>query len=222
MKRLIRSTLISVVLAACVAGALAQQIPQALQERSPIPPNGQAFFTIDNILSEDGKTVREFFQFTCPYCRQMHASIWNWGASLPKSLIFEPTPIVTEDVGTVIAAAAFYSVYLIAPGKLGQFSTEIYALVQDRNMSLRNPEIYFIACRALKIDTKAFNNTSKSDKVRSLVERAAVLAGRYRVINTPTLAIGGRYTINPEIVEGDPRKFIHLANLVTSKHLQGM
>lgn len=51
---------------------------------------------------------------------------------------------------------------------------------------------------------------------------AATRVARYKITNTPSMVMGGRYVINPEIVNGRQDMFLQLASGTASMVLSGL
>ncbi len=66
------------------------------------------------------------------------------------------------------------------------------------------------------------NNSSAlgNPEVKRLFMQAAMLTATYNIRMTPTLTIGGRYSLSPEVVAGNAASFIQLSNAMVSKYLQ--
>lgn len=165
----------------------------------------------------DAKQVFVFFSFTCTACRAHHYSLQEWGNSLPAALSFEFIPVVIPDAEHVLAARGWYAARLVAPSRLSQFADAMYSQIHDFKRSLSRPETMLSAAKAAGISgfTEAWTKVPETT-IRTAAERLA----QYRITETPSMTIGGRYVITPDNANGDEKLFIALANGLASKQLR--
>lgn len=203
---------------ALVLGAAAVVLPKiALAAGASVPPAHSPFAEVGPFAA-DGKKVWAFFDFECSNCRDLHVTLANWGASLPKGkMVMEFSPIVTMEPRKVAAVRGFEAAKRIAtPQQLNRLMEGIYNLVQTHGRSLDNAETWRSALKYAGIPESAFveqwGRVSSAD-----VDRYARRMVEYNVRATPALGIGGRFVITPDNASGNMRLFIDLANGLTSK-----
>lgn len=168
-------------------------------------------------VSGDGLRTLVFFAFSCPECRRHHQALQEWSETLPRAMSFEFVPVVVADHDHMLAARAWYAAKLVAPTRMGQFAEAVYAQVHDLNNPISSPSTWIAAARAARLS----DFTAAWAKVPvSAIELAANRLAQYAITETPSMAIGGRYVITPDNVNGDARLFIALANGLVSKQLQ--
>ena len=64
------------------------------------------------------------------------------------------------------------------------------------------------------------NSRNHRDFAAQARMQAAMLTAAYNIRMTPTLTIGGRYSLSPEVVAGNTASFVQLSNAMVSKYLQ--
>lgn len=184
------------------------QIVQQIQQK-PVEP----YIKLNDAVWGDERIVRTFFDFKCPFCANMHDSMFLWGSSLPKGYehIFVP---VTQprDTASMFASMAFYQVaQRLSNADLNEFMMRAYNAFQSSS----NTNTAF--AQDLKWWASIAKTTIKNDKnLQQRVEKAAILLKAYQVVSTPTIGLGGRYTITPEITQGNRSMFTQLLNAVFS------
>ncbi|MDK9702570.1 MAG: thiol:disulfide interchange protein DsbA/DsbL [Sulfuritalea sp.] len=212
---------VAVALAAAMAGTVVAAPPMGATPVAATPGTEEVtpFRTLKTTIKEDADTVRMFFSFSCPHCYQAHDPIVRWGSSLPTSLRFEVTPVVTKDAASLMGAAYYYAVKQAAPLKLAIFSAAVYEGIQRQNGRADQEVTYLKAAARVGIDTEALKRTVRSEPVKQATYRAAQLVAAYALDATPSVTTGGRYVVTPEATQGINGNFFQLVNAVTSKHM---
>lgn len=175
--------------------------------------------TLKTVIKEDADTVRMFFSFSCSFCFQAHDPVVRWGSSLPTSLRFEVTPVVTKDAASVMGAAYYYAVKITAPLKLAIFSSAVYDGIQRQKGRADQESTYLKAATRVGIAIEPLKAEVRSKKVMEATYRAGQLVASYRLDATPSITAGGLYVVTPEATQGINGNFFQLINAVTSKHL---
>lgn len=175
-------------------------------------------FRVANVHG-DNQIVRFFYSVTCPHSRLAHQTIQRWGGTLPKSLRFIQTPIVTAERSSMVSAGAFHTAKLLRPSGVDHFLTTVYSLIQDKHYAPESINTYLEAAKANNYDVVKFERVMRSDRVIELFLEDAKLLSAYRLETTPSIAIGGKYLVDPEPTQGINANFFELINAVTSKYL---
>lgn len=193
----------------------------AVAAGATVPPAHSPFSEVGP-FAIDRKKVWAFFDFECQNCRDLHVTLANWGASLPKGrMAMEFSPIVTMEPRKVAAVRGFEAAKRIAtPQQLNRLMEGVYNLVQTHGRTLDNAETWRSALKYAGISEAAF--IEQWGRVTSAdVDRYARRMVEYNVRATPALGIGGRFVITPDNANGNMRMFIDLANGLTSKAMAG-
>lgn len=168
----------------------------------------------------DRGMVRVFFLYSCPHCRETDAMLSRWGQSLPATLTYAQTPVVVQSGESVVGAIAFYTALVTDPQRLRRFSEQSYRLIQQDGYSAQDRKTYELAARQAGYATTQYRAHWGNREVKRLFMQAAMLTAVYNIRSTPSLTIGGRYAITPEIVAGNPAGLVQLCNAMVSKYLQ--
>ena len=183
------------------------------QETAPSLPYREV--TVQN---QDARKVIVFFSFSCSVCASYDQMLERWAHTLPDGWSAEFIPVAVPDKGNYMAARAFYAVQDADPARLPAFMSAAYAQIHEGGMEMENPQTWAKAVAAAKVQgfEKAWANVTQSR-----LESAFAKLLTYGVDATPSLAIGGRYVINPDdTASGDPGIFLQLANGMVSKVIQ--
>lgn len=179
----------------------------------------QPYQTLPDTPSDHG-IVRAFFLFSCPHCRDSDALLLRWGKSLPAPLTYAKTPVVVQSGESVVGAIAYYTALVTNPELIQNFSDTSYRLIQQDGYSAQDRKTYDLAARQAGYDSVQFRAHWGSPEVKRLFMQAAMLTAAYNIRMTPTLTIGGRYSLSPEVVAGNTASFVQLSNAMVSKYLQ--
>lgn len=199
-------------------GATALGMPSViLAAGTELPKMPDLYSQVPQISGEWNK-VRMFFSFSCPFSSKWHAGFMNWGRSLPKSVSFMPTPLMSiVDDESYPSALAFYSVWKVSPERITQFMDKCYEAVQVRRLDPTDFRTYIMAASNAGVNMAAFFPIYRDQTMSSAVEAAGLLAQRYRLKATPSFGISGRYLVSPEGVGGNEQLMYQLLNAMVSK-----
>lgn len=168
-------------------------------------------------ISGDTRAVKVFFQYTCPFCANYFSGIDGWGKTLPPSWKFEWVPVVAStSKEEFIAAMAYYAALQTDPQKISLFSLHAYDAIISQRKLVSDPNTWIGVCRACQMHEQVFINAFKK-VAPSVIQAAAKDCARYRISETPSVAIGGSYVITPNNTNGNAELFYQLLNGMVSK-----
>lgn len=182
------------------------------QEAAPLLPYREV-----TVQSEDAKKVIVFFSFSCPVCASYDQTLSRWAQTMPDGWTAEFVPVAVPDKGNYMAARAFYAVKDADPARLHAFMSAAYAQIHEGGMSLEDPQTWAKAVAAAKVH--GFEQ-GWANVTQARLEQMFAKLLTYGIDSTPSLAIGGRYVITPDNVNGDNNLFMQLANGMVSKVIQ--
>lgn len=163
------------------------------------------------------KTVVYVFSLDCQFSRTMHASIVNWGRTLPPDWKFVAVPVPTQSNTSAIALAG-----IMEKSAGGQFREDdywqlMYSRVQDGLMSPEDPESAFEV--AVEAGANAQHLSSilggQNEVVYNTLDRGW-LPVRYQVDRTPTIIVGDRWLTHPDIAGDSITNLLRVANALVS------
>lgn len=134
--------------------------------------------------------VAEVFAYTCIHCYRFEPQIERWLERKPDYVNFVRIPAVFDDL-RALHARAFYTAEAL--GKLEEMHPAFFAEIHDRsNMLASEPALQELFSR-FGVDPAQFESTFGSADIQAKVERAANLMRRYRVPETPSMVVNGKY-----------------------------
>lgn len=179
----------------------------------------------------DTNRVRFLFSYDCPYCRSYHNGLSQWGATLPKPYIFDTTPLITsvDNDNQVLAVYGRLIAQALDPAKVPLYDFSMYTLLQGDTDTGKLGKTTISLEDVLKtlvsvgVDFKAiqsFVNTKGSALQRRVPEYGSLI-NTYKVTVTPSVALLGRYVVNPDHANSNPSQFLLLLNGLVSRLMQG-
>lgn len=182
-------------------------------------------------ISADINTVRVFFSYRCPYCRTYHNGLELWGESLPQPINFASTPLVTslDDDDQILAVYGRLIASALDVKCLPAYDLILYELLQGDSDASANHVTNLQAGDILKalVDAgiehqrlKYFLQGDATQKIESKLVSHAKLIRTYGIKATPSVAIGGRFLVNPDQADGNAQQFLVLLNGMVSRILE--
>ncbi len=207
--------------AAAVPFALPPNIPQQI-DGGPVGVVPYEF--IQPPVREDFRTVRLLFAYTCPFCRQYHSGIVGWGKTIPPSLQFASTPIISgNNDNEIYAVMGRIIVENMAPAKLDVYDALAYGRVQDDPSALNTQGLLNLldqtGIEKSKLET-FFKNAKFFEDVQKKLPYYAQVVQIYGLSATPTVAIAGKIRVTPDNANGNPQQFLMLLNGLVSRILE--
>jgi protein-disulfide isomerase len=140
--------------------------------------------------SPDGDvTLVEFFDYNCPYCRQMLPTIAQAEAADPHlRVVYKVWPILgTSSIAPAKAA--------LAASKQGQFIALHRALYQVRGEVDESKAL--AAAQSIGLDMDRLKSDMRSPATEATVRRNLALAGLLGIDGTPGFVVGTRILVGP-------------------------
>lgn len=169
-----------------------------LATRAQQPRSGTDYVVLKPELPVDVQgriEVLEFFWYGCPHCYALEPLLETWLKKLPADAQFKRVPAVFSE-RWARDAALFYT--LDASGNLERLHRPLFDAIHRDALKTDNDQALGQWLRKNGVDTKMFDEMSRSFSVQSKVRRAAQLSTAYRIEGTPAMAVHGRYTIGSE------------------------
>lgn len=171
-------------------------------------------------VPNDKNDVLVFISFSCPYCREYFPFFMSWGHSLPKQYNFKFVPIIdSHDKGTI--AAAYYWEAAVkggaTPSQLLALGNTVFAAVAVNPALKGNEKFWFATVRSLGIANYGYGlqHVTADD-----INRDYRKFVQYKVVSTPTIAVGGQYAATPDNANGDPVLFSKLCSALVSMTME--
>lgn len=168
-------------------------------------------------VSPDEVEVVEFFWYGCPHCYQAEAHVSTWLESKPDGVVFTRVP-ATLNRGWGLMAQAYYTAEQL--GVLDVMHPALFAAFHEQRVPLDDAAAlatYFHDKAG--VDETTFMEAFDSMAVASRVQRADILARRFRVRGVPMLAVNGKFTTDPKRAGGYQR-MVEVADALAKHELQ--
>lgn len=182
-------------------------------------------------VKSDINRIRFFFSYTCPYCRSYHNGLMQWGATIPKPLVFDAVPLITDpdDENLSIAVLGRLIGQAVAPSVLDAYDFAMYANLQGDPEAGIPPLMKLTVKDALRALVKAGANPNaiqsylqgKGKGIENKLPEYARLISIYKINATPSVSLIGKYIVNPDHAQGNPQHFLLLLNGLVSRIIQG-
>ena len=196
-----------------------------------VAASSKPYDAIDPPIKADINRVRFLFSYECPYCRSYHNGLRQWGASLPKPFTFDTYPLITSVDNDKImnAVIGHMIVKAVAPKSLEVYDFAIYTAIQG------DPELGQPPSARLSMDDVmriVIQSGATPGAVKAyLAKNASGVEGRlqnhweaiktYNVKATPSVAMVGKFIVNPDHAQANPQQFLMLLNGIVSRIIQG-
>lgn len=170
-------------------------------------------------VANEYNIVRFFFTYTCPYGEKYDEEMAIWGSSLPKKFKYVRVPVITQEPNSVVGAYAYYAAWQTNKVRINEFQKHAFQLIKQENKDPSDQWTYYQAAKRAGLNTEIFKRNWTTAQTERLVKNAIILGSKYKVEYTPTLTVGGIYTLNPEPIAESKTSFIDFANAITSKYI---
>lgn len=203
--------------------------PHSIPGASPLEGSTTPYDTISPAVVADAKTVRFFFSYECPHCRSYHNGLMQWGKTLPGSIQFQATPLITHDGESLIM-----SVYgriigsMIDPQVLPMYDLVIYQKTQgDGQGGGKNIDVDDVLSALIEAGIDPAKLQSFIAKSRLLALAQAKIPDHskaieaYAIKSTPSVSIFGKYIVTPDHALGNPTQYLALLNGMVSRAMNG-
>lgn len=212
--------------AAASAPSFAQFRAKAEVEQSAKP-----YEVLNSPIAADRKKVRMLFSYDCPFCLRYHNGLVSWGSTLPSGLTFDAFPVITSADNDKLVAAILGRLIgqAVAPKALPAFDYSMYMAIQGDTQGGTGPRMRMdmdfvlgslVEAGAKAQDIKQFVQT-KGKGIENRLPAHVEIIKTYKLTATPSVAIAGRYVINPDHSQGNPQHMLLLMNGIASRVIQG-
>lgn len=225
-----RRTILSMLAATAAAPTFAQLRSQgAAQQAQPL--DTKPYDVLEQPITADKKRVRLLFTYDCPFCLRYHNGLVSWGASLPPGIAFDAFPVIPDGDNTKNAMAVVGRLIgqALAPKVLPAFDYAMYTAIQGDSLTNTLPSSRMSMDDVLDALVQA--GVNQRDMQQYLKTKGKGIENRlpdhvkaiktYQLTATPSVAIGGRYVVNPDHSQGNPQHMLLLLNGVVSRVVQG-
>lgn len=171
---------------------------------------------------DDKFTIRFYFSYTCPYCKQSHDFINTWGNSLPKQYSFIQSHVISTTNTSMMLTGAHEFTEFTSKNKANKdkFRKLIYKHIHKINNDQQLSRLIKEALDGAKFDTQMFFKVIGSKDFKDKTTKNLIKQNDYDIQVTPTVVIGGKYVTHLGLAGGDTTQFIEIINAVTNMYMQ--
>ncbi len=203
-----------------IAAALALIFWLALPAAAQYQP-GSDYRVLDRpqpVAAEDGVQVTEFFSYGCPHCFDFMPMIERWTEQAGAEVSVRRVPVTFGREQWRHLAKAFYVAELT--GSVDEMHEAIFEAYHLQNRRFRNTDelVAFFAEHGHEADKvrEAFNSFAVDVKVR----QAEKMVRDYGVRSTPSVAVAGRYVMDPSLT-GTQERMLEIASQLVRRSAGG-
>lgn len=136
--------------------------------------------------------VLEFFSYGCVFCANLEPPLEAWKKQLPPDVKFRRVPS-GFNLGGLDEISVFHT--LEAMGQLDRLHRKLFDALHTERAMLGHKPTFLKWLEKNGVDPKQYEAVEKSFSVQTKVMRGRQLASQYKVTNTPTIVVGGRFAL---------------------------
>lgn len=136
--------------------------------------------------------VLEFFSYGCIHCANLEPPLEAWMKRLPPDVKFRRVPS-GFNLGGLDEISVFHT--LEAMGQLDRLHKKLFDALHTERAMLGHKPTFLKWLEKNGVDPKQYETVEKSFSVQTKVMRGRQLASQYKVTNTPTIVVGGRFAL---------------------------
>jgi thiol:disulfide interchange protein DsbA len=202
-KRIQRARMVVFALVGVIVAIIAGFAIYALYGGAPDElAEGKQYRTLDNPkpVGTGLITVTEFFSYACPHCMTFEPSLAEWVEDLPDDVRFERVPVSYSAEWTLLAQTYYVLLRLRA---LDANHERIFSAIHDKGRVFRSKEELAELVDGHDITRAEFLAAFDSNETRRAMNEAARLTQAYSITSVPTIVVGDRWVILPDVPRRD-------------------
>ncbi|MCG8434049.1 MAG: thiol:disulfide interchange protein DsbA/DsbL [Gammaproteobacteria bacterium] len=158
--------------------------------------------------------VVEFFWYGCPHCFAFEPFVEGWLENKPDNIKFLRIPGILNPSWQA-HARAFYTAEAL--GVFDQVHKPLFAAIHtDRRQIFSENELADFFNEAAGVSEEDFKKTFNSFAVTTKLQRADVLARRFRLMGVPAVVVNGKYKVNASAA-GSYQGILDIARFLANK-----
>lgn len=154
---------------------------------------------VESTVEEGQIEVLEFFLYTCPHCYAFEPTVHEWSKSPPAGVSFKRVP-AAFGAHTVPLSKAYYTAEVL--GVLDKLHPALFEAIHKHKLKLDSEEAIAAIFVQNGVSESDFKNTYNGFHVANLVRRTEQLTVAYKVTGVPSMAVAGKYWLNPNMGRG--------------------
>ena len=194
-----------------IAAALALALLLALPAAAQYQP-GSDYRVLERpqpVSAENRVQVTEFFSYGCPHCFDFMPMMDRWSEEHASDVEVRRVPVTFGRAQWRHLAKAFYVAELL--GSLEEMHTAIFEAYHLQNRRFRNADDLIAFFAEHGHDEEKVRQTFNSFAVDVKVRQAEKMVRDYGVRSTPSVAVAGRYVMDPSLT-GTQERMLEIAS----------
>lgn len=203
-----------------IAAALALIFCLALPAAAQYRP-GSDYRVLDRpqpVAAEDGVQVTEFFSYGCPHCFDFMPMMERWSEQTGSKVSVRRVPVTFGRDQWRHLAKAFYVAELL--GSVEEMHKAIFEAYHLQNRRFRNTGDLVTFFAEHGHDAEKVRQTFDSFAVDVKVRQADKMVRDYGVRSTPSVAVAGRYVMDPSLT-GTQERMLEIASELVQRSAGG-
>ena len=201
-KRIQRARMIVIALSGVIVAIIAGFALFSLYGGGPDElAEGKQYRALDN-PGADTTSIRvtEFFSYACPHCASFEPALEEWLKTLPDDVRFERVPVSYSEEWTLLARAYYV---LLKMRALEANHERLFSAIHDKGRVFRTKEDLAEFVDGHGITRAEFLGTFDAADTRRALSEASRRVQAYTITSVPTLVIGDRWVILPDVPRRD-------------------
>lgn len=171
---------------------------------------------VETDAGEGQVQVLEFFLYSCPHCYSFEPTVNEWAENPPEGVKFQRVP-AAFGAHTIPMTKAYYTAEAL--DVLDKLHPALFKAIHEHKRKLDSEDAIAAVFVQNGVDEKDFRNTFNGFHIANLVRRSEQLTQAYRVTGVPSLAVAGKYWINPNMGRGY-EGMLNVAEALAKRELQ--
>lgn len=158
--------------------------------------------------TKDKVEVVEFFWYGCPHCYRLQKPWEQWLAANAKSVEYRAQPAVLGKSWEIMARA--YHAMVAAGGFDGDLHHKMFAAIHEKNMGIQTLEgdeprqlFAFVEKEKGSAYAQKFKQDYSGFTMGARIAKDRETQKIYQLEGTPTIVVGGKYSVNPGNAGGE-------------------
>ncbi|MDR2991064.1 MAG: thiol:disulfide interchange protein DsbA/DsbL [Burkholderiaceae bacterium] len=148
--------------------------------------------------------VIEFFSYICPFCKQFEPIFEAWIKTAPKDVAVRRVHVGWNMDGMKGEPLQLIYYSLEALGQAEALQAKVFTALQTEHKRLEQQDVLFAWVAQQGVDRAKFEQAYKSFGVANQIQRANRTTNAYQIEGTPSMGIGGRFSVDSGAGGFDP------------------
>lgn len=160
--------------------------------------------------------IIEFFSYGCPACYQFDPYLTTWLKTKPQQVVFDRVPVLFHAEWQPLSQVYYTAKNM---GILDKVHQQIFIAIHQQQQNLNDVNAIaalFHKYAGVKADD-VISNWQFSPAINTQLSHADAIAQAYQIRQIPTIAIAGKYLLDPSMSNGNLPRMIATLNYLVAK-----